>query len=97
MDAGRVPWVSACPTAVLKVGDVEQVAQDRVERSSEYLQRWSLHQFFPVLCSSLFPRALGPLRQSCFGTSAGLLMDQPQPGRGIPGRRTQREHGSHGP
>lgn len=104
MDAGRVLWVSSCPTPLLKMGDVKQVAQDHVEKSSEHLQRRSRHKFFPVLCSSLFPRALGPLLQSCFGTcpalgvrGAGPLMDQTQLGCGGTSRRTQQGHGSRGP
>ena len=32
------------------------------------LHRESLHRFLLVLCSLLFPRAVGPLLQSCFGT-----------------------------
>lgn len=103
MDSGRILWVSSCPI-LLKMADMDQVAQDHVEKSSEHLQRWRLHRFFSVLCSSLFPRALGPLLQSCFGTcpalggrGAGLLVDQTQTVCGGGSRRTQREDRFHGP
>lgn len=38
MDTVRVLWVPSCTMPLLKIGDMEHVVQDHVEKS-EYLQR----------------------------------------------------------
>ena len=61
---GENLWRSSSPTTLLKLGHLEQVAQDHIQAGLEYFQRRRIHnpsgQPVPVLChpqsKKVFPR-----------------------------------------
>jgi len=52
-EVGRTFWSSSGPTLLLKQGHLEPLAQDYVQKPSDYLQGWRLHSLLgqpvPVL------------------------------------------------
>lgn len=46
VEVWRDVWRSSCPTHLLKQGHLLPVAQNHVQSSFEYLQRWRLHHLF---------------------------------------------------